>query len=103
MAKTKRTFDEGYALAIEMWDKSTKDAESLEDIERRLYVYPTAFLYHNPKKPNRIDACGHEDPLNDCKTILTRFDQGYLKALDDLRRKLNADKDKSQTDAVSDV
>lgn len=89
MAKIKHTFDEGYALAMKKWEESSKNAESLEKIEDELETYPMGFWYHNPKIPNRKNIWGKEDPLNDYKVILTRFDKGYLKAIDDLRNKLN--------------
>ena len=94
MAKIRRTFDEGYALAMKKWEESAKDAESLDKLEMELEAYPQCkgFWYHNPKKPNRKNAWGEEIPLNDYKFILTRFDQGFMKAIDDLRSKLNAGK-----------
>ena len=91
MAKVKRTFEEGYALAMKEWEESSKDAESLEKLEMELEAFPqcAGFWYHNPKIPNRKNIWGKEDPLNDYKFILTRFEKGYLKAIDDLRNKLN--------------
>ena len=81
----KLTFEDGYNQAY-------KDYEKNPDIERLFNDYAWSlkgFWFHNPKaRPmyNFID--GVEEKNNDYKVIVTRYDKGYEKALNEIKATL---------------
>lgn len=76
----KYTFEDGY-------NKALKDYEENPDIDKLLTDYAfglTGFWFNNKKEKPMYDIYGNETKYNDYKVIITQFDKGYKKALDDI-------------------
>ena len=90
MARKKLTFEDGYNQALKDYERFDHNLEYLWGKP----VTSVAFFYHNPKKPNKKTDWGEEieHSKNDFKTIYTKYDQGYDKALEDLEAEKNEHK-----------
>ena len=76
----KLTFEDGYNQAYQDFKKNP-------DVDKLLYDYAlglTGFWFHNPKARPRYDIYGNEIKTNDYKVIVTKYDKGYRKALDEI-------------------
>lgn len=79
----KLTFEDGYNQALKDYKKNPDIDELLNDYAWGL----TGFWFHNPKARPRYDIYGNEIKTNDYKVIITKYDKGYKKALDDIEKK----------------
>lgn len=87
MTKIKKTFEDGYNQAL-------KDYEECKDIEKLWNEFPysiNGFWYHNPKKPAYYDMYGDYVHNNDYKAIITRYDKGYKKGLEDIEKRIKGE------------
>ena len=81
----KLTFEDGYNQAYQDFKKNP-NIEKLEDD----YAWGLkGFWFHNPKARPLYDMDGKEEKNNDYKVIVTKYDKGYRKALDEIIDSIN--------------
>lgn len=79
----KLTFEDGYNQALKDYEKNP----NLEDLDYNFRYGLKGFWFNNPKKPKDYNLFG-EETKNDYKVILTQYDKGYRKALDDIEERI---------------
>lgn len=79
----KLTFEDGYNQALKDYESN----KNLEELWLNHCYSLKGFWFNNPKKPPSYDLWGNKIKTNDYITIVTRFDKGYEKALQDLEKK----------------
>lgn len=80
----KLTFEDGYNQALKDYESN----KNLEELGLNYCYSLKGFWFNNPKKPPSYDLWGNKSKTNDYITIVTRFDKGYFKALQDLEKKM---------------
>lgn len=77
---SKPTFEDGYNQALKDYESN----KNLEDLAMTHAYGLKGFWFNNPKKPPSYDLWGNKSKTNDYKIIVTQYDKGYEKALDDI-------------------
>ena len=83
----KMTFEDGYNQAL-------KDYEECKDIEKLWDWFSYSikgFWFHNPKKKDHYDIYGNYVYKNDYKIIITRYDKGYKKGLQEIEKRIKVE------------